>query len=248
MERRVQRQFGVPKTWNAAYLVSYGLLDNNNQSFHGTTDYRQLAEAPDSNFKDEVYYDATDATNIFGSFTYHWPGDNEITLSCNLFNANVSNRILHPAPATSCTKVGTDGSPMEIGTMAPPAATVLARLEHARLMAVTTSTFTESVPMLLAPSIRQTVPPTVFTHPTKSRSSFCATFPINRSPGSRRVSDRRQRLMQISALPSASSTDRDIPAVARGPGDARFRRTQFGVRCRAEILPFRPLFPTRRTN
>ena len=41
-----------PKTWNAAYLVTYGLLDNNNQSFHGTTDYRQLAEAPDSNFKD----------------------------------------------------------------------------------------------------------------------------------------------------------------------------------------------------
>jgi hypothetical protein len=80
-----------PKTWNAAYLVTYGLLDNNNQSFHGTTDYRQLAEAPDSNFKDSVYYDATDATNIFGSFTYHWPGDDEITLSCNLFSASVPN-------------------------------------------------------------------------------------------------------------------------------------------------------------
>ncbi len=80
-----------PKAWNAAYLVTYGMLDNNNQSFHGTTDYRQLAEAPDSNFKDAVYYDATDATNIFGSFNYHWPGDDEITLSCNLFNANVLN-------------------------------------------------------------------------------------------------------------------------------------------------------------
>lgn len=80
-----------PKAWNAAYLTTYGLLDNNDQSFHGTIDYRQLAEAPDSNFKDSVYYDATDATNIFGSFTYHWPGDDEITLSCNLFNANVLN-------------------------------------------------------------------------------------------------------------------------------------------------------------
>jgi len=80
-----------PKTWNAAYLVTYGLLDNNNQSFHGTIDYRPLAEGPDSNFKDAVYYDATDATNIFGSFTYHWPGDDEITLSCNLFNSNVPN-------------------------------------------------------------------------------------------------------------------------------------------------------------
>jgi hypothetical protein len=54
-----------PKIWNASYLVTSGRLDNNNQSFHGTPDYRQLAEAPDSNFKDSVYYDATDATNIF---------------------------------------------------------------------------------------------------------------------------------------------------------------------------------------
>lgn len=83
--------FEYPKTWNAAYLVTYGLADNNNQSFHGTSDYRQLAEAPDSDFKDEVYYDATDDTTIFGGFTYHWPGDDEISLSCNLFNSTVAN-------------------------------------------------------------------------------------------------------------------------------------------------------------
>ena len=80
-----------PKQWNASYLVTYGLLDNNDQSFHGTTDYRQLAEAPDSNFKDGVYYDASDDTSFFGAFTYHWPGDDEITLSCLLFNAEVLN-------------------------------------------------------------------------------------------------------------------------------------------------------------
>ena len=80
-----------PKAWNAAYLTTYGLADNGSQSFHGTTDYRQLAEAPDSNFKDAVYYKPTDDTSIFGSFTYHWPGDDEIDLSCLLFNASVSN-------------------------------------------------------------------------------------------------------------------------------------------------------------
>ena len=85
----VDKEF--PKVWNAAFLVTYGLADNNAQSFHGTTDYRQLAEAPDSNFKDAVYYAPTDNTGIFGSFTYHWPGDDEIDLSCLLFNPSVAN-------------------------------------------------------------------------------------------------------------------------------------------------------------
>src|SRR5437588_11732243 len=34
-----------PKHWNASFLLTYGLLDNNDQSFHGTVDYRALAEA-----------------------------------------------------------------------------------------------------------------------------------------------------------------------------------------------------------
>jgi len=85
----VNKEF--PKTWSASYLVTYGLADNNAQSFHGTTDYRQLAESPDSNFKDAVYYAPTDNTGVFGSFTYHWPGDDEIDLSCLLFNPSVSN-------------------------------------------------------------------------------------------------------------------------------------------------------------
>jgi hypothetical protein len=84
------------KMWNSAYLVSYGLADNNSQSFHGTSDYRQLAESPDSNFKDAVYYKPTDDLTIYGSFTYHWPGDDEIDLSCNLFDASDS----HANPAS----------------------------------------------------------------------------------------------------------------------------------------------------
>src|SRR6266404_8273668 len=34
-----------PKHWNAAYLITYKLLDNNDQSFHGTNDYRATAES-----------------------------------------------------------------------------------------------------------------------------------------------------------------------------------------------------------
>jgi hypothetical protein len=85
-----------PKLWSAAYLVTYGLADNNSQSFHGTTDYRQLAEGPDGNFKDAVYYAPTDDTSIYGSFTYHWPGKDEIDLSCLLFSPGDS----HSNPAS----------------------------------------------------------------------------------------------------------------------------------------------------
>ena len=88
------KEFG--KMWNAAYLVTYGLADNNSQSFHGTTDYRQLAEGPDSNFKDSVYYAPVDDTSIYGSSTYHWPGEDEIDLSCLLFDASDS----HGNPAS----------------------------------------------------------------------------------------------------------------------------------------------------
>ena len=90
----VKKEF--PKMWNAAYLVTYGLADNPSQSFHGTTDYRQLAEGPDSNFKDAVYYAPTSDTSIFGSFTYHWPGEDEIDLSCLLFQPSDS----HANPAS----------------------------------------------------------------------------------------------------------------------------------------------------
>lgn len=90
----VNKEFG--KMWNAAYLVTYGLADNYAQSFHGTIDYRQLAEGPDSNFKDSVYYAPVDDPSIYGSFQYHWPGEDEIDLSCPLFNASDS----HANPAS----------------------------------------------------------------------------------------------------------------------------------------------------
>jgi hypothetical protein len=78
--------FEYPKTWNAAFLVVHGLADNNAQSFHGTVDYLLLAGAQDSAFHDALYYDASDNTSFSGFFQYHWPGDDEITLTCALFN------------------------------------------------------------------------------------------------------------------------------------------------------------------
>src|SRR5689334_9422086 len=54
--------YEFPKHWNASFLVTYRLLDNNNQSFHGTSDYRALAEAAQSEFHDDFYHVPSDRT------------------------------------------------------------------------------------------------------------------------------------------------------------------------------------------
>ncbi len=70
--------FEWPKHWNAAYLVTYGLLDNNSQSFHGTVDYRATSEAASSNFHSSLYHTASDDSCCFGAFQYHVFGANEV--------------------------------------------------------------------------------------------------------------------------------------------------------------------------
>ena len=80
-----------PKHWNASYLVTYGLADNNQFSFHGTVDYRATGEARGSDFHDSLYHDATDNTGIFGSWTWEAFGANELSTSCLLYNATVAN-------------------------------------------------------------------------------------------------------------------------------------------------------------
>jgi len=57
-----------PKHWNAAYLVTYGLADNYSFSFHGTVDYRQLAEAAPSLFHNFQIHVPSDRTDIFGAY------------------------------------------------------------------------------------------------------------------------------------------------------------------------------------
>jgi hypothetical protein len=36
--------YEFPKHWSASYLVGYGLLDDNSNSFHGTVDYEGIAQ------------------------------------------------------------------------------------------------------------------------------------------------------------------------------------------------------------
>lgn len=86
-----------PKHWNAAYLVTYGLIDNYYQSWHGTIDYRQTAEAGGNSYHDRLKHVATDDTSIFGSFTPgFWPWDtDQVATSCLLYNPTATNS--HPA-------------------------------------------------------------------------------------------------------------------------------------------------------
>jgi hypothetical protein len=77
-----------PKHWNAAYLVTYGLSDNNAKSFHGTIDYRATAEAASSQFHGGIFHTATDAAGIFGSYN---PNNGNVATACPLYNAASAN-------------------------------------------------------------------------------------------------------------------------------------------------------------
>lgn len=79
-----------PKHWNASYLLTYGLQDNWQFSFHGTVDYRATAERWDNQFHDDLYHTATDDTSIFGRFSTHFFGPNEIQTSCLLYDPNLA--------------------------------------------------------------------------------------------------------------------------------------------------------------
>ena len=80
-----------PKHWNASYLVTYGLADNNAQSFHGTVDYRATGEAASNNYHDSFVHQATDDTSVFGQFS---PGsifsDATVQTSCLLYDPNLA--------------------------------------------------------------------------------------------------------------------------------------------------------------
>jgi hypothetical protein len=79
-----------PKHWNAAYLVTYGLLDNNDQSFHGTQDYRATGEAASSAFHDSLYHLPSDRTDVFGAYTPQ-SGPDQLITACLLYNPASAN-------------------------------------------------------------------------------------------------------------------------------------------------------------
>lgn len=80
------RNLEYPKHWNAAYLVTYGLIDSNAQSFHGTIDYRATAEAASSNFHNHLRHVPTDRTDIFGSYS-----GGKVATACPLYDPAVAN-------------------------------------------------------------------------------------------------------------------------------------------------------------
>ena len=75
-----------PKHWNGSYLLTYGLLDNNDQSFHGTVDYRATAEAASSNFHNSIHDSIGDGTANFGSYQ-----NGVVTTFCLLYNSTSQN-------------------------------------------------------------------------------------------------------------------------------------------------------------
>lgn len=81
-----------PLHWSAAYLLTYGLLDNNDQSFHGTVDYRATAEAAGSNFHDGLFHLISDDSNFFGQFQ----PPNQLLTDCPLYD----NLVLNSNPAS----------------------------------------------------------------------------------------------------------------------------------------------------
>jgi hypothetical protein len=77
-----------PKHWSAAYLLTYGLADNPQYSFHGTVDYRAAAERWDNNTHSDIYHSPSDNTGFFGAFIFHLIGSNEVQTSCLLYDPN----------------------------------------------------------------------------------------------------------------------------------------------------------------
>jgi hypothetical protein len=82
------RNLEYPKHWNAAYLVTYGLIDNNDQSFHGTIDYRATAEARSSNFHDHIRHIPTDDPDVFGSYSRT---NRTVATACALYDPTEAN-------------------------------------------------------------------------------------------------------------------------------------------------------------
>jgi hypothetical protein len=84
------RNLEYPKHWNASYLVTYGLVDNFFQSFHGTADYRATAERWSGNFHLSDYQVPTDATNVVGSYNPN-SSPHAVATSCLLYNPASAN-------------------------------------------------------------------------------------------------------------------------------------------------------------
>lgn len=96
------RNLEFPKHWSSAFLVTYGLKETALQ-FHGTVDYRAAAEGkPGNNYHTEFEHSIFD--ELDEGFGKHRPGfgpvDEEVQLSCLLFNGGFPEAIANGNPAS----------------------------------------------------------------------------------------------------------------------------------------------------
>jgi hypothetical protein len=82
-----------PKHWSAAYLMSYGLADDNEHSFHsGQRDYLELGRARSSSqWHAEFRHQASDDTSFFGQWIERTFKVNLVQTSCLLYNFTLPN-------------------------------------------------------------------------------------------------------------------------------------------------------------
>src|SRR2546426_2912097 len=88
-----------PKHWNAAYLIAYGMLDDNNLSFqYSELDYERTGRAADNEFHSSLYHTPTDDTSIYGAFNPRSSGPDELQTSCLLYDSTDSSA--HNSPGS----------------------------------------------------------------------------------------------------------------------------------------------------
>jgi hypothetical protein len=83
-----------PKHWNAAYLISYGLADDNNHSFHsGQKDYQEMSRGRSSSeWHDGFHHQVSDDLSFLGQWVHAGPFGNSLLItSCNLYDVGKVN-------------------------------------------------------------------------------------------------------------------------------------------------------------
>jgi hypothetical protein len=75
------------KILNAAFLVWFGLKDDETVMFHGTQDYVDLSRANDSNYHSEFFRSVVDDPTYDGEYNQNFIGDDEVQSTCNDYSA-----------------------------------------------------------------------------------------------------------------------------------------------------------------
>ena len=208
-----------PKHWNASYLLTYGLQDNNSFSFHGTVDCRGTAERWDNAYHDDLYHAPTDDTSIFGSWTYHFFGSNEVDTSCLLYDPNLKPNANPGSRGGDFEHEGWHGW-MDLydwdngscgGHRCGPVGNCSASgCDYFYFHGIGAYAF--------GAMWETTARPTASTPPIRSRWSTSVTSRTSRYGGCPTASASRHRRMQTNEPLRGSSMDPAISVAARGPG------------------------------